>query len=352
MASEPSDPTTIRLTQFSHGAGCGCKLGMSELRQVLRHLAPVDDPDAVVGYATGDDAAVYRLSDDRALVVTVDFFTPIVDDPFDFGRIAAANALSDVYAMGGRPLFVLNLVSFPRKLLGEGILETILRGGGEIARQAGVPTLGGHSIDDAEPKYGLVAVGEVDPSRVVTNAAARPGDVLVLTKPIGTGVITTALKLDQASAKVIHGAVAVMATLNRGAAEAMVAAGAHAATDVTGFGLLGHLHRMLVASGVAARLRAGAVPLLDGARELAAAGHVSGGTKRNLADTAEHVDFASTVDATARTLLADAQTSGGLLIAVPGDRVATLLREIEGKAPTATVIGSVLAGQPGRISVE
>jgi selenide,water dikinase len=353
MANETkAERPPIRLSEFSHGAGCGCKLGMSELREVLRHVAPVDDPAAIVGYASGDDAAVYRISDDRALVVTTDFFTPIVDDPYDFGRIAAANAISDIYAMGARPLFVLNLVAFPRKLLGEGLLETILRGGGDVAREAGVPTLGGHSIDDPEPKYGMVAVGEVHPDRVVTNAGARPGDVLVLTKPLGTGVITTALKHGKAPREVVAGAVAVMATLNRGAAEAMVAARAHAATDVTGFGLLGHLHRMLLASGVAAHLRARDVPLLDGARALAEEGHISGGTKRNLGDVAEHVDFASTVDATARTLLGDAQTSGGLLIAIPGDRVATLLREIDGRAPVAAVIGSVVEGRPGRIEVE
>jgi selenide,water dikinase len=286
------------------------------------------------------------------MVVTADFFTPIVDDPFDFGRIAAANALSDIYAMGARPLFVLNLVGFPRKLLGQNILETILRGGSEVAREAGVPTLGGHSIDDPEPKYGMVAVGEVHPDRMVTNAAARPGDVLVLTKPIGSGIIATAIKAGQARKDVIDGAVAVMAALNRGAAEAMVQAGANAATDVTGFGLLGHLHRMLLASGVAAHLRADAVPLLDGARELAATGHVPGGTKRNLADLAEHVEFAASVDPTARILVGDAQTSGGLLIALPGDRVATLLREIDGRAPVAAVIGSVIEGRPGRIQVE
>ena len=325
---------------------------MAELAQVLRHVAPVDDPNALVGYSTGDDAAVYRIAADRAMVVTADFFTPIVDDPYDFGRIAAANALSDIYAMGARPLFVLNLVGFPRKLLGQNVLEAILRGGSEVAREAGVPTLGGHSIDDPEPKYGMVAVGEVHPDRMVTNAAARPGDVLVLTKPIGSGVVATAIKEGKAPREVVAHAVAVMATLNRGAGEAMVAAGAHAATDVTGFGLLGHLHRMLLASGVAAHLRAQAVPILHGARDLAAAGYVPGGTKRNLADLVQHVDFDSSVDDTTRTLLGDAQTSGGLLIAVPGDRVATLLRDIDGKAPVAAVIGSILEGKPGRISVE
>ncbi len=341
----------VRLTQFSHGAGCACKLGMSELAQVLRHVTPLAHPDALVGYSTGDDAAVYRVGD-RAIVVTADFFAPIVDDPYDFGRIAAANAISDIYAMGARPLFVLNLVGFPRKLLGEGILDAILGGASDIAREAGVPTLGGHSIDDAEPKFGMVAVGEVDPDRVVTNDAARPGDVLILTKPIGSGVVTTAAKAGQAPKASLDAAVAAMATLNRGAAEAMVSAGAHAATDVTGFGLLGHLHRMLLASGVAARVRAENVPLCPGARELAAAGHISGGSKRNLADVSQHVAFAGSVDSIARTLLADAQTSGGLLISLAGDRVATLLREIEGRAPTATVIGSVVEGTAGRVFVD
>jgi selenide,water dikinase len=324
---------------------------MSELTQVLRHVLPVDDPNALVGLSTGDDAAVYRLTDDRALVVTADFFTPIVDDPFDFGRIAAANALSDIYAMGARPLFVLNLVGFPRRLLGEGILEEILRGGSEVARAAGVPTLGGHSIDDAEPKYGMVAIGEVDPARMVTNAAARPGDALVLTKPIGSGVIATAIKNDVAPEEVVAAAIDVMTTLNRGASEAMVAAGVRAGTDVTGFGLLGHLHRLLAASGVAARVRANAVPLIEGALALAEAGNVPGGTVRNLADVAASVSFAATVDQRTRTLLGDAQTSGGLLVAVAPERLNALLEALAGVAPVGAVIGEVVEGPPGRIEV-
>jgi selenide,water dikinase len=324
---------------------------MSELAQVLRHVLPVDDPNALVGLSTGDDAAVYRLTDDRALVVTADFFTPIVDDPFDFGRIAAANALSDIYAMGARPLFVLNLVGFPRRLLGEGILEEILRGGSEVARAAGVPTLGGHSIDDAEPKYGMVAIGEVDPARMVTNAAARPGDALVLTKPIGSGVIATAIKNDVAPEEVVAAAIDVMTTLNRGASEAMVAAGVRAGTDVTGFGLLGHLHRLLSASGVAARVRASAVPIIEGALALAESGHVPGGTVRNLADVAPSVSFAAAVDQRNRTLLGDAQTSGGLLIAVAPERLNALLEALAGVAPVGAVIGEVVEGPPGRIEV-
>jgi selenide,water dikinase len=325
---------------------------MAELAQVLRHVVPVEHPDALVGYSTGDDAAVYRIADDRAVVVTADFFTPIVDDAYDFGRIAATNALSDIYAMGARPLFVLNLVGFPRALLPDGILEEILRGGSDVARAAGVPTLGGHSIDDAEPKYGMVAVGDVDPAKMVTNAGARTGDALVLTKPIGSGVVATAIKQGAASADIVAAAVETMTTLNRGAAEAMVAAGAHSATDVTGFGLLGHLHRMLAASGVSARLRAAEVPLLAGARALAGAGHVPGGTKRNLADLAGRVTFAPGVDETTRTLLGDAQTSGGMLISVAQPRLGRLLAELEGRAPVAAVIGEVVAGAPGQISVE
>ncbi len=325
---------------------------MSELTQVLRHVVPVSDPDALVGYATGDDAAVYRIADDRAVVVTADFFTPIVDDPYDFGRIAAANALSDIYAMGARPLFVLNLVGFPRDLLAEGILEEIVRGGSDVVSEAGVPTLGGHSIDDAEPKYGLVAVGEVDPARMTTNAGARPGDALVLTKPLGSGVIATAIKKGAASDAVVAGAVSSMATLNRGAAEAMRGAGVRGATDVTGFGLLGHLHRMLAASGVSARVRAADVPLLEGARSLAEAGHVPGGTVRNLADVADHVAFAAGIDEATRTLLADAQTSGGLLMAVPAGAVEGLVAALEGRAPAQAVIGVVEEGPAGRIEVE
>jgi selenide,water dikinase len=304
-----------------------------------------------VGLTTGDDAAVYRLADDRALIVTTDFFTPIVDDPFDFGRIAAANALSDVYAMGGRPLFVLNLVAFPRDLLSEGILEEILRGGSEVASTAGVPTLGGHSIDDREPKYGLVAVGEVHPERIVTNDRARPGDRLVLTKPIGSGVIATAIKKGEAPDEVIGSAVEVMATLNAAAAAAMTAARVQCATDITGYGLLGHLGNMLRASGVAARIESARVPLLGGARELAAAGHVPGGTQRNLADVSRTVDFADSVDQTTRLLLADAQTSGGLLMCVRAETLDELLADLEGRTPAAAVIGEVRAGESGRIEV-
>ena len=294
---------------------------------MLRRIAPVDDPAVLVDASTSDDAAVYRLDRDRALVVTTDFFTPIVDDPYDFGRIAAANALSDVYAMGGAPVLALNLVGFPRKLLGRGILEAIIEGGGAVAREAGVAVLGGHSIDDAEPKYGMCVVGLVHPDRIVRNSTARPGDALVLTKPIGTGVIATAIKAEAAPAEAVTAAVAAMTRLNRAAAAAMIRHQAHACTDITGFGLLGHLLEMVRASDVRARLDPAAVPVLPHARPLAEAGHVPGGTRRNRTDLADSVDWGDTDDVT-RNLLADAQTSGGLLIALPPEQATALVAEL------------------------
>lgn len=326
----------------------------------------------LVDSTTSDDAAVYRIDADRALVATVDFFTPIVDDPYDFGRIAAANALSDIYAMGARPLFALNVVAFPRDLLGDGVLSEIVRGGGEVARLAGVAVLGGHSIDDPEPKFGLCVVGEVNPERVVRNSTAQPGDLLVLTKPIGTGVIATAIKRGTIAQReapqreavqdesrhaasdedVVAAAIASMTTLNRGAAEAMLHAGAHAATDVTGYGLLGHLHELARASGLAARVNAAAVPLLPGALDLAARGLIPGGTRRNETDLAASTHWEAEVDAPLRTLLYDAQTSGGLLIAIPPARLDELVAALEqAHTPAAAIIGKLDEGPPGTITI-
>jgi selenide,water dikinase len=324
---------------------------MSELTQVLRRLLPVEDPNALVDASSGDDAAVYRLSANRALVVSVDFFTPIVDDPYEFGRIGAANALSDVYAMGARPLFGLNLVCFPRKLLGEGLLEEIIAGGASTCREAGIPVLGGHSIDDPEPKFGMVAVGEVQLDRLVTNSAARPGDKLVLTKPLGSGIVATAIKADAASPEVIAKAVEVMTALNDRAAQAMAKAGVKAATDVTGFGLLGHLRSMLRSSGAAAVIQAGAVRVLPGAIALAEAGHVPGGTRRNHEDLRDDVSFAAKIPDALRTVLVDAQTSGGLLIAVPAAALDGLLAELAAARCEAAVVGEVTEGRAGAITV-
>ena len=306
----------------------------------------------LVDASTVDDAAVYRIAPDRALVATLDFFTPIVDDPYDFGRIAATNALSDIYAMGARPLFALNIVCFPRDRLQDGLLEEIVRGGGDVAKAAGIAIVGGHSVDDPEPKYGLVAIGEVQPDLLVRNSTAKPGDVLILTKPIGTGIIATAIKKDAAPPAVVAEAVRCMVTLNRGAAEAMVAAGASAATDITGFGLLGHLRSMAKASRVAARIRAADVPLIDGVRQLASEGFVPGGTERNLRDVAADVRFADSIDAVTRTILADAQTSGGLLISMPADRADDLVgRLTRAGTPAAARIGEIVEGDPGVIEV-
>ncbi len=324
---------------------------MAELAQVLRHVFPAEDPNVLVDASTGDDAAVYLLETNRALVVTTDFFTPIVDDPYQYGQIAVANALSDIYAMGARPLFALNLLAFPRAKLEEGTLEQIVRGGAEKAREAGISILGGHSIDDAEPKYGLVAIGEVDPREMTTNSAARPGHRLVLTKAIGTGIIATAIKAGTAEKGVVDSATRSMAALNREAAQAMREMGIRAATDVTGFGLLGHLRQMLRASGVAARLEAAAVPLLPGALELAATARFPGGTLRNLADLREDVLFTEELPEARRTLLADAQTSGGLLMSVPGEVLPDLLQRLAGRSEVAAVIGEVVEGPPGRIRV-
>jgi selenide, water dikinase len=308
----------------------------------------------LVDAGTADDAAVYRLDDDRALVATVDFFTPIVDDPYDFGRIAATNALSDVYAMGGRPLFALNLVGFPRDLLlsEPDLLGEILRGGGDVVRAAGAVTVGGHSVDDAEPKYGLCVIGVVDPAVMTRNATARPGDALVLTKPIGTGIIATALKRGAAADEEVARAVASMTMLNRAAAEAGARVGVSAATDVTGFGLIGHLRSLLRASGVGARIAAAAVPLLPGAERLARDGCVPGGTRRNLEDAAADVRWDGDVDDTLRLLLCDAQTSGGLLFAVAADRVDRLIAELEAAGTLAAArLGDVVEGTAGSIEV-
>jgi selenide, water dikinase len=324
------------------------------LAQVLRHVPTISDPRILVDASTRDDAAVYQLTPDRAIVATVDFFTPIVDDAYDFGRIAAANAFSDVYAMGGTPLLALNLVGWPRDKLPYELLGDVLRGGADIAKEAGAFVLGGHSVDDPEPKYGMVAIGEVHPHRVITLARARAGDVLVLTKPIGTGVLSTALKRDLATAAEISAAVTSMATLNAGAARAMRATGGgvHAATDVTGFGLLGHLHNMLVASGLAAELEAAAVPLFSNAVALAERGAIPGGSKRNRDTLSPDVKFGADVPEAIRVLLFDAQTSGGLLIAVDPDRAGALIATLEREGtPAAARIGRLTRGVAGAITV-
>jgi len=300
---------------------------------------------------TADDAGVYRISADLALVQTVDVFTPVVDEPYWFGAIAAANALSDVYAMGGVPRTALNIAGFPRSKLPLEILGEILRGGGEKCAEAGVAVIGGHTLDDPEPKFGLSVTGFVHPDRVVTNAAARPGDRLVLTKPLGLGVITTGIKQERTTRSAIDEAIRVMAALNRAAGQAMTDVGVSAATDITGFGLLGHLHEMTRASGVRARILLSAVPILEEAWGLARAGTVPGGTQRNRAALAGAVIWEG-IDEDGQILLCDAQTSGGLLIAVPGDRLARLVQALRaGGTPASEVVGEITGEGAGEITV-
>jgi selenide,water dikinase len=334
----------VPLTSLSHGAGCGCKLPAEALHPLIASLPRPDRPDVLVGFSTADDAGVVRLTDDLALVQTVDFFTPIVDDPYDFGRIAATNALSDVYAMGGEPVSALNLVAFPLEKLGGEVLREILRGGQDAANDAGCAIVGGHSIDDAEPKYGLAVIGTVHPDEVLTNAGGRAGDALVLTKPLGAGTISTAAKRGIAKPDLIARGVEVMSTLNRDAARAARAAGASALTDVTGFGLLGHLHELAAASGCAAEVDARAVPAIDGVTRLLAVGDraIAGGTKRNRAYAETFTTWASSVQPAQRWLLCDAMTSGGLLVAVDPARA--------GDVPGA-VVGRLVEGETGTISV-
>jgi selenide, water dikinase len=337
------DAATVPLTSLSHGAGCGCKLPAAALLPIVRGLPATSAPELLVGSATADDAAVWRVSDELALVQTVDFFTPVVDDPYDFGRIAAANALSDVYAMGGRPLTALNLVAWPLDQLGPDALAAVLRGGIDVVRSAGAEVVGGHSIDDPEPKYGLAVTGTVHPDRVVTNAGGRAGDALVLTKPLGGGAVVTARKRGGADDALLAHAVEVMAALNAEASVAAIAAGASAMTDVTGFGLLGHLHALARESGVAAEVAADSVPALEGVDALLADdGAVSGGSRRNREYADDFATFADGVEPWRERLVCDATTSGGLLVAVDPARA--------GEVP-GPVVGRLVAGEPGAITV-
>ena len=348
-----SETPTIRLTSLSHGAGCACKIGQSLLTQILARIPQFPDPAVLVGTATSDDAAVYQLPGGAQIVQTLDFFTPVVDDAYAFGQVAAANALSDIYAMGARPLFALNIVAFPSTTLSMDILGEILRGGADKAAEAGIPIVGGHSIDDPEPKYGLVVTGILEDGPALTNAGARAGDHIVLTKPLGTGILNTAIKRDRRDAAGIRGVVGVMTHLNRGAGKAARQIGVNAATDVTGFGLLGHLKEMAAGAGLTARISAASVPLQPGVRELVQAGVYPGGSARNLAGVEPHVDFDPAVDEITRKILADAQTSGGLLLCVPEERLQALLDALEAEGTLArAVLGTFETGPAGRIRVD
>ena len=342
-ASTGTGPDDIRLTRFSHGAGCGCKVAPDALGAVVAALGATPPAELLVGNATGDDAAVWRLDDERALVATTDFFTPVVDDPRAWGRIAAANAVSDVYAMGGTPLFALNIVAWNMTELPAAMLGEVLAGGQDVADEAGFAIVGGHTIDDPEPKYGLAVTGVVHPERVLTNRGMRVGQELVLTKPLGTGIITTALKTDRAEAGQLDAAVATMTRLNDVASRVAVQARATGCTDVTGFGLAGHLGRMALESGVDVVVDVDTIPLLPGVRELAADGVVPGGTRRNLAWALGFLAPGAR-DEVDQLLVADAQTSGGLVFGVDPDRTAYVLAELSASGHTAACVGRVVEG--------
>jgi len=333
---------TIRLTHFTHGLGCACKLRPQLLEQVLRSMPLTTDPNVLVGPETSDDAAVYRIDEHTAVVQTVDFFTPVVDDPFQFGAIAAANSLSDIYAMGAKPLFALNVVGFPSNRLPVEVLQEILRGAGEVAKEAGIAIIGGHTVDDTEPKFGLAVTGVVDPAAIITNRGGKPGDVLILTKPLGMGILSTALKQGMLSKEQADMLFRTMVELNRAAAEAMQTVGVHACTDITGFGLLGHLLEMMNGAQTAAELFAAQVPILPGVIELATAGAVPGGTRDNMRYTAEQVRYAAHISEVQRLVLNDAQTSGGLLIAVAEANAQPLVDELRRRGvATAATVGRV-----------
>ncbi|MBM3276596.1 MAG: selenide, water dikinase SelD [Candidatus Handelsmanbacteria bacterium] len=342
----------VRLTQLAKRAGCAAKHPPGYLLPLLGALPSLSDPKVLVGSATADDAAIYKLSDELALVLTTDFFTPVVDHPRDFGAVAAANALSDVYAMGGRPLAALNLVGFPEERLEPAVLGEILRGAAGKAKEAGIDIVGGHTIRTEEPIFGLAVVGAVHPERAWTNTGARPGDTLILTKPLGLGIISTAAKLGEDPLGAIAGAIGVMGTLNRAAAEVLAEFEVHAATDVTGFGLLGHLRNVTAASQVNALVRLNQVPVLPAAWQYVRAGIAPGGTHANLRFLADWVEFAPELSKEEQLMLADAQTSGGLLVALPQEEAETALAALHrAGVGEGRVVGEIGAGRPGKIRV-
>ena len=352
MSTPPNTTDPVRLTQLAKRAGCAAKQPPGYLLPLLGLLPRITDPNVLIGSATSDDAAVYKLSDDLALVLTTDFFTPIVDRPYDFGAVAAANALSDVYAMGGKPVTALNLVGFPDHLLPVEVLAEILRGAADKAAEAGIAVVGGHTIKSEEPIFGLAVVGAVHPKKVLSNAGAKPGDALILTKPIGLGIITTAAKNSEDKLGAIDNAIRVMATLNRAAAEVLAGFEVHALTDITGFGLLGHLRNVTAASGVTARVFAAAVPVLPAAREYVRAGIAPGGTHANWKFLADWVTFDAALAKEEQLLLCDAQTSGGLLASVPAGDAERLVRAMsDAGVIAARVIGRIDGSGKGQITV-
>ncbi|WP_144113162.1 selenide, water dikinase SelD [Paraburkholderia sp. BCC1886] len=353
MTIKPSSLTPIgaaapRLTSLSHGGGCGCKIAPGLLADLLKRSAPLPFfPDLLVGNDTADDAAVYRLNDEQAIVATTDFFMPIVDDPYDFGRIAATNALSDVYAMGGKPIMALAIVGMPINVLPHDVIAEILKGGESVCADAGIPLAGGHSIDSVEPIYGLVAIGVVDPRRVKRNVGARAGDVLILGKPLGVGVLSAALKKDRLDSNGYAAMIAATTQLNRPGASLAALDGVHALTDITGFGLLGHTLELARGSHLTARLRYADLPWLPGVVDFVEAGISTGASARNWDAYGEHIHLPSSLPSGARALLTDPQTSGGLLVSCAPEVVDDVLALFHADGfGAACVIGDMADGEP------
>lgn len=333
-------------------AGCASKIGQKDLHQVLDMLPRVEDPRLLVGTATADDAGVFQLTDSVTVVQTVDVFTPGVNDPYQFGRIAACNSLSDVYAMGGKPLTALSIIGFPIESLPHEVMAEIIRGGMAVLAEAGAVLLGGHSINDEEVKFGLAVTGIIDSDKIMTNANAQPGDVLVLTKPLGTGIISLAHQIGIAPEGAMDAVTTSMTTLNRVAAELMVEHGANACTDVTGFGLLGHLCQMVEESGVTAEINSAQLPLFDGVLECAKKGSYSGANERNAESVDDRVMIADSIDKATRAVLFDAQTSGGLLASIPTEKAERFLEHLHARGiDAATIIGRITEKSEGRIEV-
>lgn len=344
--------STIKLTSLSHKGGCGCKIGPKELQDVLQDLPPSPpNNNVLVGLDTSDDAGIYKLSEELAMVQTLDFFTPIVDDPYDFGQVAAANAVSDVYAMGGTPVTALNIVAFPITQLEKSILSAILEGAKDKLSEANIALVGGHSIDDEEPKFGLSVTGTIHPEQIRTNTGAKPGDKLLLTKPIGVGIMTSSLKKGLLSADEIQAVTKVMTTLNKTAMDVSKPYEIHASTDVTGFGLLGHLTEIAQGSNVGIQVDYHSVPVLPRVRELAEAGHIPGGSKSNYQYVKNRIHFADALQQIDKWILTDAVTSGGLLLSVRSEEAASLEQELRTNGVNASIIGEVTTNTPGEIRV-
>ncbi len=341
----------LRLTQFTSGGGCACKLRPQVLEKVLEEIPVMENENVLIGSGTHDDAAVYRLDEHTAIVKTVDFFTPIVDDPFWFGAIAAANALSDIYAMGAEALFALNIVGFPSNKLPMEVLRDILLGAREKCAEAGIPILGGHTIDDEDPKFGLVVTGRIHPDKILSNSGARPGDVLIFNKPLGTGIITSGIKQGKVTNELKERVIRQMATLNKTAAETMRSFDVHSVTDVTGFGLLGHLSEMTRGSKVQAEIRYDDVPVLPGVEELVDQNVVPAGTRNNLEYTAPWTHYAGNITQKQKLILNDAQTSGGLLIAIAEEESQALQKALSANKVENRIIGKITRQGEGEIFI-